>query len=266
MRVSNLYLKTNYLINAKFIKSVNIIEYDISKANITTLFEAGVISEKEYRYLYCLPKIDREIYIGNLIGKSTKNNSIYETIKRGIIEGKRKLFLQNKIQDREIIRIANDAVYIMRPAPLIQTKFGMIEFKPKNQYTTFARIGGLSIFFGYRMGDITLDVIGLGKEQILIHSDYMLTFIGNLFYLIETSDMNQIIDYYLGFYNQYLQKKLDIHYYRELNENSMFTVNAPRNNGKFGMMYTDDVNGIDITYNAGILRELYGIIAGLNRN
>lgn len=263
MKVSNLYSKTDYVTNFKFIKSVNIIEYDISKANINTLYEAGVITPQQYEYLYSLPKNDRENYVGNLIRFSS--NAVYDVIKRGILEGKKKLFLQNNIQDNEVIRIANDAVFIMRSSPLTYTKFGSIEFKPKNQYSTFVRFSGLVVFFGCKMGDINLDVINLGKDQIELHANYMLTFIGNLFYLVETSTINQVIDYFLGFYNQYLRKELDIHYYRELNEVSMFTVNSPKNNGKYGMMYTDKIEQIDITYNAGVLRELYGIIAGLNK-
>jgi hypothetical protein len=68
------------------------------------------------------------------------------------------------------------------------------------------------------------------------------------------------MEYYLVFYQKYLKRELEPGFYRELNEASLFTVPAPRGNGKFGMMFTNEISKIDISYNAGILRELYGII------
>jgi hypothetical protein len=260
--VSELYSKDNYLINAQLIKSVLITEYDISKANISVLLEKGVITRDLYMYLYNLPKIDREVFIGKMI---STDSSIYKAIKSGIVTAKKNLFLQNQIQDSEIIRIANDAVYIMRNARLSYTRFNNVEFLPKRHYTTFVRLRGVAIFFSSSMGEIDIDVVGLGREQTSLHADYMLTFIGNLLYLMENSTMEQVMEYFLGFYDQYLNKQLDIQYYREFNENSLFTVSTS-NSGKFGMMYTDNVNNIDIGYNAGVLRELYGIIAGTQRS
>lgn len=261
--VSDLYNKDNFIINAKVIKSTIITEYDISKANISVLLDRKIISKDLYDYLYRLPKIDREIYIGNKI--RTEGKSVYNEIKAGIINAKMNLFKFNNIQNNEIIRIANDAVYVMRNLPLQYTKFGIVEFKTKNVYSTFIRIGGLSILFGSLMGDINIDIIGLGKEQNALHLDYMITFLGNLLYLVENSTIEQVMDFYLNFYNQYIKRKLNIGFYREFNEISMYTVRS-LNNNKYGMTFTDDINQLDISYNAGFLRELYGILVGIYKN
>lgn len=257
---SNLFSKDNYLINARMIKSVIITEYDISKANISILYDKGIISDDVYSYLYRLPKLDREIYVSNKI--KTEGRSVHEIIKSGIIEAKRKLFSSNNIQDNEIIRIANDAVYIMRNYALAYTRFGNVEFKRKHSYSTFLRVGGLVILFSNFMGEINVDIIGLGKEQMKLHENYMITFIGSLLYLVETSTIDQVMDFYLYFYNKYLQKKLDIGFYREFNEISMFTTKSPTDGNKYGVSHIDSIDEIDIGYNAGFLRELYGTIIG----
>ena len=145
------------------------------------------------------------------------------------------------------------------------TKFGLIEFKEKNRFSTFARLGDLSIFFKNELGEIDIDVKGLGNDQMLLHADYMLTFIGNLFYMIENSPLTSVIEYFTNFYNRYLRRELDIEFYRELNTDSLFVIRSPLGNDKFGLSQVNDISQIDITYNAGILRELYSIISELHQ-
>lgn len=260
--VSNLWSKREYLANARFIMSVNITEYDMSKANISTLLYKNKITEEQYSYLFSLPKMQREISIGLMI---KQNPSLWEDIESGIIEGKQKLFIANNILDNEVIRISNDAVYILRNSNLIYTKFGPLQFIPKSRYSMFVRLADLVIFFKNELGDIDIDVKGLGKEQIPLHENFMLTFIGNLLYLINTSPLKQSIEYFNEFYFKYLNRQLDVGFYRELNSGSMYTVNAPRGNGIFGFSEANDISKIDISYNAGILRELYGILSELNQ-
>lgn len=256
---STLYDKMNYLTPQRFIKSVTITEYDMSKANICTLFEAGKLTAEQFAYLSRLPKYDRERDIGLMIERDGK---IYNTIHDGIVRAKEKLFSMNNIQDYEVIRIANDAVYVMRNTPLEYTTFGLADFKIKSQYTTFIRLGGISIFFrSCPDGELDLDVIDLGKTNIPLHADYMLTFIANVLCLLESAPIDATIQFFNSFYIRYLNRDLDIGNYRELNERSTFVVQTK--NEKFGMGFVDqkDVDKIDISYNAGILRELYSVIA-----
>ena len=61
-----LYEKTLYKADIQYLVDVPIFEYDISKANISVLSDKGVISENQYQYLFNLPKLERNIAIGNL--------------------------------------------------------------------------------------------------------------------------------------------------------------------------------------------------------
>lgn len=63
-----LYEKTLYKANIQYLVDVPIFEYDISKANISVLSDKGIISENQYQYLFNLPKLERNIAIGNMCG------------------------------------------------------------------------------------------------------------------------------------------------------------------------------------------------------
>ena len=62
------------------------------------------------------------------------------------------------MQYKEVVRIANDAVFVKRSVPLKYTKFGLIEFIPKNKYSSFIKLGDLYIFFGSSMDDLNIIV------------------------------------------------------------------------------------------------------------
>lgn len=261
---ATLWSHINYLIDAKFINCVNITEYDIRKANISILYQKGIITEEQYNYLFCLPKQNREAAVGLMI---LDNPNIDSIIKKGITEAKKWLFDMNNINDPEVLRISNDSIFLMRGIPLKYTSMGHVEFIPKAKYDTFARIANLTIFFASTMDELDLEVKGLGKDQIPLHENYMLNFIANLFCLINTQPISTVIDYYMSFYNQYINRQLDIGFYRELNSDSCYTIpfNTGSNFTRIGFSYATDPKQIDISYNAGILRELYGIISDLHQ-
>lgn len=257
-----LYERANYLINAKFIKSTTIMNYDIAKANISILRAANLITEDEYLKLANFPKEDRERSVGLMI---RENPDITKIIKNGIIDLKRKLFVENNIVDDEVIRIANDAVYVMRGVPLRHTDFGdHLKFIHKNTYSLFARVGTLTFLFGSNLGDIDLDVLGLGSQQMLLHADYMLSFIGNLFYMMEFNTVSETMAYFNDFYQKYINRTLPVQYYRELNPNSLYCVRASRSGIVYGATECSDPRCLEIGYNAQILRELYGFITEIH--
>ena len=122
--LSSLAKQINYVCPNRFV-SGQIIEYDIRQANINILYKYKIIDEKYYNYLAHVPKIQREVIIGNLI-KQDKNK--YNIIQKGIKEAKCQLFEANNIKEYEVVRIANDAVYVNRSGGLQYTIFDGIEF------------------------------------------------------------------------------------------------------------------------------------------
>ena len=111
---SNLGKKLNYLSPLRYV-SGRIVEYDIKAANISVLRDKEIISEADYIMLSSMPKNLREREIGLM----EKNNpSLYNKIADGITEAKLSLIRFNKIEDNQILRIANDAIYVNTPIDL----------------------------------------------------------------------------------------------------------------------------------------------------
>ncbi len=254
-----LYNRINYLTPAKYIKSGKIVEYDISKANITMLYQKGIIDDNMYNFLYILPKDDREKYVGNMIA-SNEDGSVYNAIRNGKLEAKKLLFESNNLTDNSIIRIADDAVYVAGSKDLEYTKFGLVEFKHKHVYTSFIHLkGDVCAFFYNGINTNDIEIVGISDNIVPLHEYYMLSFIGTIMYMMENSKKEVVLDYFNDIYTQYLRRELPIGFYREFNSDSLFRIGGYCVSSSFGIK----VDYLDIGYNAELLRDLYGIICNV---
>ena len=102
MGMNHLWDKDRYSAKIEFIIDNFIREYDITKANISVLRDANVLSEEQYMYFMSAPKMEREVAIGKMQGSNTK---ITEILKSGIKNAKRVFMESNGIQDSEILYI-----------------------------------------------------------------------------------------------------------------------------------------------------------------
>lgn len=242
----------NYLHPSRYV-SGRIVEYDIKEANITMLHKYGKIDNDYYNYLKKLPKINREKDIGLLI---RTDSSFFHIIQKGIIEAKKDLLRYNSIKIEDIIRIANDAVFINKSYNLKYTKFENVEFKIKSISSSFLKLHNILIFFRHENDNINIDIKGLSKQSQELHSNYMLTFIANSIYLAERVSVEDSLEFIHDFYENYINLNLSIEYYRELSSNSLYHL-------KYSDFYISDVQNIDeidINYNIWIIRELWSII------
>lgn len=250
--IEDIVSRISYLTPARYL-SGRIVEYDIKSANITMLYKYNMISNDYFLYLSNLPKIDREIEVGNLIRKDKK---FYDIIQYGIIEAKKKLFELNNLDLSSVVRIANDAVYINSSIDLAFTEFDNIIFKKKSLSSSFLKLDKLLFFFSYNNGDLNIDIKGINPEILKLHQEYMITFIANLIYTIERVNINDALIMITNFYEEYINMKLDIGFYRELNSSSMFKYKY----GGFYISNIDTLDNIDINYNLYLLRELWSIV------
>ena len=257
--VSSLWKEFNYVRNEKLIKSANIIEYDISRANITMLRKYGYLDDELYNYLSRLPKSDREEFIGKMIRDT--DTDIYDIIRKGITEAKKQFFEQNQIQNDEVVRIANDAVYVNRPGPILNCQFDDVTFVPKHQYTTFLKLQNLLVFFYIGQNEfVDIDIIGMKEDTMVLHQEYLLSFIVQFLIQIERSPIDDVIGGFQEFYSDYLSLKLPVPYYREFNSQSYFKI---KNSGWRLSYYDGDPKNLDIGYNVSILRDIYSALLEL---
>ena len=241
----------NYLCPERYV-SGRITEYDIKQANINILLRSETIDRTEYDYLQSIPKQQREIIIGK---KIKEDKSIDKVIKKGISDCKVALFDTNNIRSYEVIRIANDAVYINRVNPLNITKFDNVEFVPKSISNTYLKLRDLLFFINYENNNINVDIKGLGTNYD-IHQP-IISLIVNIVYDLELNGVKSAISQLQNIIDDYINKRLGIEYYREFNVRASYhVINTP-----FYLSTLDYLRDeIDINYNLFMLRELLSIL------
>ena len=256
----NILEKSSYDNIRRYI-SGNIIEYDIKSANISIMLDKGIIQKDYYNYLSNLPKNIREKEVGLL---EQKDISLYDQIKNAIIEYKLKLAEANDIKSYEIVRVANDAVYINRPIAFKYTDFGLIHFKISSPCNVYLKIYDIKLFIKIPVNgdEMSIDVKGINDNNLYLHNK-MIEAIVTVVFLIERSGSKDAIQFLSNLINNYICKNLDIEYYREFNNDSSYRI---RSNRSYMLLLDVDssyINNIDINYNLYILRELWSIVLEL---
>ena len=252
--INDIIDKRNFIISDPYIQG-RIVEYDIKSANISMLKKYNVITDTYYDYLSKLPKYDREVEIGIRI---RENNEIQKVIYNGIDETLKKFIEINNINPVNIIRRANDALYINTPIDLKYTNIDGIIVKQKNIYSSLLQLNKL-LFLFYYDPDINVDIKGIKPELVELHNGYMITVIGTAILLHERSSTIDALSYLNDIIENYINLKLPVGYYRNLDSFSNYVYNIY---GGFTSMTQPQVidHTINIEYNFNLLRELYSIL------
>lgn len=243
----------NYLTKEKYVTG-RIVEYDIKSSNITLLRKYNMISEEYYTFLASLPKKDREIEVGNL---KRIDRKYYDVEREGIYQAMLKLVELNQIPIQSIVRKANDALFINTPIDLQYTDIDGVLFSQKGIYDSLLVLDKIIFLFYYDInGNISVDVKGINEEALDLHNGYILTSIGTTIFLLERASIEESLKYISGIIDDYLNRKLDINYYRNFDNMSKFQY-------KYQNFCSDTPCSFDFLNtdrNLFILRELYGII------
>ena len=254
MNNNELYKRTLYTKKVKFIIN-EIHEYDIAKANISILLQGGYITQREYNMYLQMPKIQREIAIGNL----QKNPKYSKIIREGFEQARKCLIEANNLTEDDIVSIKKDAFYVMRR--LQCTTFGNIEFTLRNSYHMYIYCRGIEIYYGMNelddSGDI-LDIKGINDNKLSLHSAY-LSFISYILKQVVKGNVVGAIQELMTFIQRYDNKQLSVEYYREFNAESMYRI------GRYGIMFVDESNKDDLSIinNQMFNRELFSILMSI---
>lgn len=254
------YNKKYFTLNIPYLVNHFIYEYDIAKANLNVLYYKGVIKQDMYDEIIKYGKGEREIYFGNLI---RNHPEIGEILSEGLSE-LRKLFIEsNNLTDNDILSVKNDAIFIIDKVPKF-TKFDNIEFVKKNVYTSYYMLNKLEMYYFYDPIEQLerIDIKGIKDDKLLLHQDYIITFLCEVFCSIQTGSTEEVLNIIHQFYENYVGRKLEIGFYRELNAESLF-----RYTFQNGTTYLSTVPPIynhsgyvNIMNNLNIIRELHSIV------
>lgn len=269
--MNEIYTRVNYKSPRNFIINEFIREYDISKANINILRMKNVISEEDYNYLYHCDRMERQIKIGLL---QKDRPEVTKILQNGIIEAKKNFFEANDIKDSEVLQIRNDAVFLLNRDPEIK-EFGLVKFMLKNVYTSFYKTSKFEFFyFQDQIRNIeSLSVTGINdntlKEKVIpLHQEYFLDFLLTIFDMAQNYSIQEVISIITSFYNQYINRELDVGYYREFNSDSMYKIVKFSIINNFQYLIPsidkDQLKYIDIENNRLIIQDLFKIFSNLN--
>lgn len=273
MQENELYSKTNYITDIPLLINANIVEYDISKANISILHSYGVLSDDEYTMFCNMDKETRVVNIGRMMKDDNgqlNNQGVHMTkiLSEGIKEAKRQLIEANNIPPENIVRIANDALFINK-CPVKYMDFDLnkngfiISFRPKNVFNIMINLGLVTIFIydNPMSDDLNVEVKGINDKLLYKHQEF-LSFICEVLSTCQRGGKDIALRIFVDFYEQYVNRKLPIGYYREFNSNSMF--NIEKCSYLVDIINQEDIDRLNINYNLSLLRILYSAILNTN--
>lgn len=266
---STLWQKVNYSARIEYIIDSQIREFDISKANISILRDANVLSEEQYQYYLTAPRMERQVYIGKLQGSNTEVTNI---LKSGIINAKKVFMESNGIQDSEILYIRNDAIAIIGNRYIGNLKISnRVSFRESARYSSFYKFNAIDMLYYYDpvTHSEVLDVKGLGKSGTEVHKSFMIDFLCELFFRAQMEGIKQAITILQAFHQRYLNKELNIGYYREFNPQSYFKLRSGMS--MYSSLYMDHCTEwhkqiLDISYNDNLLRHFAKIYSSVYFN
>jgi hypothetical protein len=262
-----LWDKVNYTADISYLTNIFITEYDISKCNINVLYTKGIIDKSTYDYLYNSERMVRQTYVGKLQKDDPK---VVRALKDGIIEAKKMFFEANGIEDRDVLSIKNDAVFLINKKPKV-TKFGLIEFLPKGLYTSFFKFRGIEVYYYYNnMNKMEyIEVKGISNENLAKHEGYFLQLLKDVFYSIQINGPEITLRMIKDFYIDYIARKLPIEYYRKFDTSSNYHYNCTTiiNTGfEAEFVLASDIDTVDISYNLDILMQLQRYVVSMYFN
>ena len=254
----------NYLSDIPFIFDRDIYEYDIRQANIHALLAIGKIDINKYNYYKKVPKQIREVDIGYMI---QSDPSLYNQIQEVIKEAKRQFVSKNNINLQQILRIANDSIYIISPYKTLDTTVNIngvaIEFVCKNHFNSYMKLCDSILFFLDSSGDYwNLDIKGINKNKIEYHQE-LLSMICNIVDARINGGKESAIYQLVALQKEYVNFSLPESCYRELNAESGFRINNTIDHQSYILSYIyglDNMRNIDISYNLNILRNIYSYL------
>ena len=215
--VGSLLFKNNAYLNKNFnyIKGT-IREFDMKAAGLSIIKSKKLLDQKTIEKLENMPKFDRNKRIGIM---KISNRTLSQEMQKGFREYRERCFKANNIEDKDIISIHNDAIITVNKA-ILHNKFDFVQFVEKHRYTSYFYINKIEFYFNSRTKD--LEIKGIKDEKLKKHKKYMIKFLKDIFYLIEMGNVDDAILYIKKFADKYRKGKLDIRYYRELNDVSQY--------------------------------------------
>lgn len=239
---NELYRKHNYL-NEEivFLRNVPVREYDLSEGGFSLIKYFNLLSKSEIEKLDLLTKNERLIQIGKM---QIKNTSLSKNLMLAFVEARKMFFEANDLDDDDILSIKKDAIFVINKS-CKETDFDILSFKLKNFYSSFLIISNIEFYYNSikdkldikKLGEITHPLFDVIKTAIKLAEN--------------NKNEKTLFTYLQNFIKQYLNKSLQIEFYKELRFDGMFKYKYELANQSICLDSIDLslINDIDISYN-----------------
>lgn len=242
-----LYDMDNYKTDYPYIFNRDIIEYDMKSANTSLAREFKLLPESKIKEIEAMGKEKRVI----TIGKIKRDDKDYHAKEKAAFALARKMFFeQNHLEASDVIAIKRDAIFVARHVK--HEKVGeYINFRKKNQYTSFLNLKPLEIYFNRTNG---LDVKGISDDVYEErHADYFGSIIYDIISRAESGNKSAVLQYIKIIFDDYKWLNLPTEFYREFNAMSGYRyLDGEVSN----LEYRENKSELDIGYNFKILTNI----------
>ena len=148
MAISTFWRYSNYNAPVNYLFDKQIVEMDISKANINILMDRKAISYDDYADLMNADRMIRQYTIGCLIRDKPE---IQEILNQGLMDAREALFNILNLENSNVLHIAKDAVFVVVPLsqniPEEIPITGFIRFTKRSSHTSYLRLNRLVHFY-----------------------------------------------------------------------------------------------------------------------
>ena len=238
---TNLYERTTYLNkDIDYLFNIDIREYDLKDAGFSIIKQYGLLPADKIDYLSKMDKTNRKIEIGML---RKYNKTFSDNLSKGFIEARKTFFSANDLTDDDILSVKNDAIFVIKKH--CQGQFGELDFRIKNKYLGYLYLNRIEFYYS-ALND-TVDIKGIDNDLVELHKEYMIDFFKDLFSMKIYSERKVFVKFLTDFIKAYRRLDLELGYYRELSQESFYSIYLDGEKSLIKDIDSDE--GLDITYN-----------------
>lgn len=233
--------KSNYLNkNIPYLSNAVIYEYDMNSGGFSILRSKKVFSKEVEEKLLNMDKLKRNIYIGKLMRKDSR---ISEIVIEGFKEYLTKFCKLNDIEDKDILSIKKDAIFIINKKCKHLKINDYVSLKEANKYTSYLYVNEIEFYNNI----MKMDVKGLSDE--IVESNAFIGEIRKIMKLLEKNNEMYLFRHLRKLQKDYLNKDMDKEVYKELNRNNSYVIEMFSSKFHYNDVDDDLVEKLFIDYN-----------------
>lgn len=203
-----------------YLKNVPIVEYDIKSAGFSVVRYKELLGQDMIDELERMPKEERNIKIGLFQRQFPELSSI---ILETLSEVRQEFVIANEVTEDDILSIKKDAIFLIKKTPKI-TKFReYFEFRKKSSFTSYVMLNNIEFYYSSITGELIWkglsddSRIQKKRKPLNIENDVVLKDIRQILKQSEKLSQEALFSALKTYRNRYLEKKLPIGSYRNLN-------------------------------------------------